>query len=1433
MMLKLVLRNLRVRRERAALVTTSAALIAAALALFASASSATTVTADQALSRYWRTTYDILVRPPGVVTEIERQYGLVEANHLSGTRGGITFEQYEQIRGIPEVEVAAPIAVLGYLHRGSPVVGIHAPLPDGIYCVSATATIWDGYRSLPATSGPYYGVYFQDSLGAQAQEIWSESSRLKLVPLGTANTWGLAVQTPYFEDKALLVAVDPEQEARLIPLDQMVVEGDYLQSDAPVILNRWGAPIVPLLLNVHDYVSETLTIRIERVDAFDEGPKLLDGLKAIAGSEKIEAAPRRVVWEETLPVRQVWRTLWPLLEISGGEVESGFPYVREFTGHIYAPAPVRYRVMRHPPPAIPEELLVLEAVPVGATSTEQRHEHEEASPPDVAELLDLVRWRRSPELVFRRLEPQEEVWFEPYVQGLFEVDVLKALGDASPNQVPMETYFPPLVTLRYDEAGRPVEPPATLRPTLNAEGYLVSPPDMLITLDAARYLLTEGCMEWVSVKGTPYPREEHSECSPVREDIISAIRVRVGGIADLTPQAQVRIEQVTQRIVELTGLHVDIMVGSSPQRVLVHIPGYGEVPGLGYVEEGWVQKGVTTLVTTGVNRADALLFSTMLVACLLFLFNANYVSVLSRLPEFGIMRALGWRSRTLLSLVVSEALVLGLLGGALGASLALGIVCAFALPVPPERVALLVPLGGGAFVLGAILPAWRAARVPPASVIGAGETTSGRHVPGGSSLLGYAVGATLRRPARTMTTLAGLALATGLLVFLKLALDGLDGALYGTLLGTWIRAQIRPHHLMMGGVALLASALAVAEAMMLNVIQRRREIGLLGALGWRQADLFRAFLVEGGLMGLAGGLLGMALAVLLYLVSYGLLPKNAATWLHIFGLGIVLPLVVTVLAMLHPARQAACLLPLDALRGEERLAPTGTLGRTMAWLWLGGAAVIALVFAVSWAGGGQPAPPPPPVAGMPTPAPTATSLLPPPPPVPTPTPVAVANLPRYRLDLLVDEEGRRIEGQETIEFTNRTGTPLDTLAVRLYPNSPQWTPEGITQETRLQMEDVRLDGHPVKVTLTVSDTAALLPLDGPLAPGAQVTIELDFELQVPPSGALSSDVWTLGSFFPMLAVHEASGWRLDVCDFCPDIVYSESGMYEFAVTAPAGWVIAATGEEGGTTRNADGTVTHFYQAGPVRDLALALSPNFRVQSQMAEDVMISVYSLPDDPQAEAILRTASQVLRVFDARFGPYPYPSLRLVALPSPSNTGIEYPGMIYIYRRQDSEAISQLVAHEVAHQWWYGVVGNDVFTEPWLDEALAEYSTVVYLEDAEGPDVARQHLSERKAQYVRVQVIEGDDRPVGSAMWAFAPTGEHYFDIVYAKGVVFMDALRQEIGDEAFFDGWCTYYAQHRFGVATGSSFLEAMQQTAGWDLRPFFEEWGLTSDDANGRK
>jgi hypothetical protein len=167
----------------------------------------------------------------------------------------------------------------------------------------------------------------------------------------------------------------------------------------------------------------------------------------------------------------------------------------------------------------------------------------------------------TPQIPYRYAEDETERFsnaFSLKLKGLFELERLPVKVEPM-NRVPLGMYIPPVVTLRYDESGQPTEP-IVIRPTLALTGPVPLPPLALTTLEAARLIAGDNC--------------------------ISAIRVRVGGIDELTPQAQRKIEAVASEIHRRTGLDVDIMVGSSPRRILVH------VPGIGYVEEQWVQKNV-------------------------------------------------------------------------------------------------------------------------------------------------------------------------------------------------------------------------------------------------------------------------------------------------------------------------------------------------------------------------------------------------------------------------------------------------------------------------------------------------------------------------------------------------------------------------------------------------------------------------------------------------------------------------------------------------------------------------------------------------------------------------------------------------------------------------------------------------------------------------
>jgi hypothetical protein len=592
-------------------------------------------------------------------------------------------------------------------------------------------------------------------------------------------------------------------------------------------------PIIPALLNVHDYVDQRIRIRIERVG--DPAPKeeWAEWLMGIPNKKALESIPTKVVWEQNLPIQREWVGESLVLEARDGQIKSVPGVTPGIFAPLFSPSPVDYGRHADAPVELSADRLALEAIPLGSIAG--------------AEDEWSGGWTRTPETLFREFKPRQDPWlrFEPVVQGAFEIDPMQALAGFAPNQVPLETYLPPYARLTYDAEGRVLKPPIDLHPTLNDAGYLLTPPDILIPLDKVSFLLEKGCVD-----GTLIPQGSFlaPDLTPVPcqigDDYISAIRVRVAGIDNLDAFAQAKIERVAQEIVERTGLHVDIMSGSSPQPVLVHLPGFGPVPDQGYIEELWVKKGVNTLFQQGLNLADRLWFISLLLVCLLLLINSSYLLTLGRLGEFGLLRAIGWRIGTIFRLLLGEFTILGLLSGSLGLIIVLASRRLLALSISPSHAILLIPLGAAAFLTGGLLPVWRASRADPALLLNAREIFHPRRLAGGHSLFGYALNGSLRRPARTLSGLLSLALSAGMLVLLALSLTVLEGELYGTLLGAWIRTVIQPYHFFLAGLALGMAALGVATLMILNVHQRRTEIGLLSALGWRCASIFRLFVFE-------------------------------------------------------------------------------------------------------------------------------------------------------------------------------------------------------------------------------------------------------------------------------------------------------------------------------------------------------------------------------------------------------------------------------------------------------------------------------------------------------------------------------------------------------------------------------------------------------------
>jgi aminopeptidase N len=146
----------------------------------------------------------------------------------------------------------------------------------------------------------------------------------------------------------------------------------------------------------------------------------------------------------------------------------------------------------------------------------------------------------------------------------------------------------------------------------------------------------------------------------------------------------------------------------------------------------------------------------------------------------------------------------------------------------------------------------------------------------------------------------------------------------------------------------------------------------------------------------------------------------------------------------------------------------------------------------------------------------------------------------------------------------------------------------------------------------------------------------------------------------------------------------------------------------------------------------------------------------------------------------------------------------------------------HETAHQWWYGLVGNDQVDDPWVDEALAQYSTLLYYERVKGPataDAIRDHYFERPYDGL---VKEGDDVPVGQPVRAFGEAD--YGPVVYAKGPLFLQALRDEVGTDVFLRVLREYLKIYQYEIATPEGFLAIAEEASGQELDDLYGEWIL---------
>jgi len=432
----------------------------------------------------------------------------------------------------------------------------------------------------------------------------------------------------------------------------------------------------------------------------------------------------------------------------------------------------------------------------------------------------------------------------------------------------------------------------------------------------------------------------------------------------------------------------------------------------------------------------------------------------------------------------------------------------------------------------------------------------------------------------------------------------------------------------------------------------------------------------------------------------------------------------------------------------------------------------------------------------------------------------------YELDAVFDYHQHSLQVTETVTYVNNTPEELVDLVMVVEPN--RWSDSLHLLSLRWQ------DGEAVG-RYELEDDQMYIPLPASLAPKATLVLYIDYRLEFPE--IVPSDIYrpqpygytgrqtNIVDWYPYFPPYQTGeGWLVH-----PHWGFGEHQVFETSdfdvslrLAEPVENLLIAASSP--AEQHGD---TYTYHLEAARTFALSASDRYDLETTRVGEVDVFGYSFSFDRAAgQEALQNTADALQLYSRLFGPYPHPSLSVVE--ADFLDGMEYDGLFFLshgfydlYDGTPKGYLTFIAAHETAHQWWYGIVGNDQALEPWLDEALCTYMERIFYEFVYADDTTETGLALLDWWwYYRVDFY-APQGPVDGSIYDFS-LFRPYRDSVYLAGARFFEDLRSLIGDEDFFAFLRDYALQNQGKIASAPGFFALLREHTGQDLDGLLEQY-----------
>ena len=433
---------------------------------------------------------------------------------------------------------------------------------------------------------------------------------------------------------------------------------------------------------------------------------------------------------------------------------------------------------------------------------------------------------------------------------------------------------------------------------------------------------------------------------------------------------------------------------------------------------------------------------------------------------------------------------------------------------------------------------------------------------------------------------------------------------------------------------------------------------------------------------------------------------------------------------------------------------------------------------------------------------------------------------QYDINLTLFED-MTVDGNMTYTFNSPSN--ITAVYFSLYPNafsqtaeiSPVYSSDELSAYPNgksyghVEVKCAKAFGREMEFQTTgINQNTLVVGLDKTVESGERVEVYLEFKVILPNvkhRTGYGDNTVNLTNFYPVACVYENGDFYKNVYYPSGDPFYTECSNYKVSLTVPSEYSIASSLSPI-STEWSGGNTKYSYQRNSVRDVAFILSKNYKIIEKSCKETTVKYYYF-NDKNPEKTIETACNALSFFSDKYLKYPYAEY-VVAEADFLYGGMEYPCLSLISNEISDDYRDYVVAHETAHQWFYGILGVNQNEIGYFDEGLTELSTALFLSEYLGVKIEN-YINQTVSSYLSIKealAYSGNTlAPVMERNLKDFSSEAEYVMIAYNRSQIMFYEILKTLGEGKFYKFMKNFIKTNAYKNVTANDFCKSLEKTS----------------------